>query len=145
MSKIMTKYVHRLIDGLLVTAAPGEPAPAWVTNASVFRIEGEVADAAPAAISPDVSVQSTENVDLGELKQAELRDIAKNLGLSTNGSKQVLVERIQAHRDAPAEQAVSDDIDEEASRKVAAAAAQLGREVDDLTEAERLAILEMEA
>lgn len=148
-NKILTGHVHRLHDGVLETYYPGQPAPDWVTNPDLLADAAEhapsaapvTAPAAPAApAAPSGAPAAADAGDgLDDLKGDALKDIAKELGIATSGSKPELVNRIRAKR---AEAEASDSAAGDRDSLVEQAKA-LGIEVDEnLSEVELQALIE---
>lgn len=128
---ILTGYAHRLKDGVLETAKPGDVAPDWVTNPKIL--------AEKSATGPDLETTTAEPTppapaptgdDLDGLDGKALKAIADELGVAKNGKLTDITDRIRAKR----AESVPEPTDRDA---LAAKAVELGIEVDDnLSEAE---------
>ena len=151
--KILTGHVARIIDGVLVSAGPGDVAPDWVTNPALFA-EG---DATPAVVSGVITAEQVEagsitvenpapspasTDDLSALGIKELRKLAEEAGVAKSGSKEEIANRLRAKRDADAE-AANNDAENDTRDELVAKAAALGAEgAENMTDAELAAVVE---
>jgi hypothetical protein len=130
--KVLTGWVHRLVDGVLESHGPGEPAPDWVTNPDVL------AKSAPADVEDSTSTtppagkpagDTATGDDLDDLKADALKELAGTLEIAKSGSKADLIARIRAKREEVA--AGNEPDEDEAHAALVEKAKELGIEVDD--------------
>lgn len=122
---ILTGHVHRLVDGVLESHAPGEPAPDWVTNTELIG----VADTTPADTADTGTTPGVDDGDgLDALSGTELKEVAGELDVAKSGSKADLIARIRAKRAAGADNHDDDAADRDSLIEQAKA---LGIEVDE--------------
>ena len=131
--KHFTAHVHLLHNFETVSFAPGDLVPDWadelVTNPDAF----EVREASKTSATPEPAGDGGAGGDgLDDLKAAELKDIAKELGIPARGNKADLVAAIRAKRaEAEPEPAAGEDGGQSAGRAALDERAQaLGLEVD---------------
>lgn len=129
MAKKLTGHVHRWIDGVLVSLAPGDPVPDWVTNPALIEDDNEVA-----VDTNDGEGDTPKGDDLDDLDLDALKLIAAAEEISKRGSADTIRANIRAKRagEVPVDEDVSSDRD-----SLIAKAVELGITVDDeFTDAE---------
>lgn len=128
--KVLTGYVHRLVDGNLETAASGDPVPDWVTNPAV------IGDPTPTEEAVEPTPTPADEKTTADLTHAELKKLAGELGIAKSGSKSDLIARITAA--SQPEQDVTDGRDALVEKAKAAGV----ENADELTDVELEAVIE---
>lgn len=161
--KILTGHVARIIDGVLVTAGPGDVAPDWVTNPDLIADAGaEESTPEPAGGTPAGDGGNTppagagtppaggdgktpEGDDLDDKKGDELKAIAGDLGVAKSGSKPELIARIRAKRAEQEPAGDTGDAGDTAREALVEKAKAAGiDDAEDRTDAELLAVVGQE-
>lgn len=149
--KVLTGHVSRVINGVPVILAPGDPAPDWVTNPELLAdAPRKAAPATPAPPTATAPVTPSVGDGLDALNLKELQEAAEAAEVSKKGSKKEIADRIRAKQAAAEPAATSEgakESDESNSDRgeMLAKAQELGIEdAEDLTDAELQAALENE-
>ena len=125
--KILTGWVHGMVDGTPVSFGPGDPAPDWVHNPALITDsdeataaeegdagdDGETTPPAGDAGSTD-QTQGDDGDELAGLTLDVLKELATSLNIAKSGNKDDIVDRIRAKRAADAAESApaGDDGDE---------------------------------